>query len=140
MTAEGARIIWHRRRVLGWQVGRLLGGAAVLCAALWGLWLTREVLTLKERRIVSVSLQSLIEHYVAETAQEGVGEEEAQRRTRAYLAAVEAVVASLNDGRTTVLVSEAVIGKTAPDITPAVEAAVARALAQGRAGGTGHGR
>jgi len=122
---------WRKRRLLGWQADVLAGILGAAAVGLWGLWLTREVLAIEERRIVSVSLQSLVENYVTETARQGISEEEARRRTRAYLAAVEAAIASLDDGRTTVLVSEATLGKTVPDATPAVQAAVARALATG---------
>ena len=119
---------WRQRRVLGWRLDALLGVVLLMAAGIWGAWLTREVLQLQERRVVSVSLQALVGNYVSGAAREGLSETEIEERTRRYLAAVETAMAGLSDGRTTVLVSEAVLGRSVPDVTPAVEAAVARAM------------
>lgn len=129
--SDGNMMAWHQRHVLGWRVDVLLAVLLGIALLGWGAWLTREVMALQERRIVSVSLQSLIEDYVSATARQGLSEDEAARRTKAYLAAVEAAVARLNDGRTTVLVSEAVVGQTVPDVTGTVEAAIAQARTAG---------
>lgn len=131
---------WHQRRILGWRLDALTLVLVLLGLILWGAWLTHEVTKMQQRRIVSVSLQSLVGAYVEASAREGLSEAQAQERTQAYLAAVEAAVASLNDGRTTVLVSEAVLGRTVPDVTEAVEAAVAKALAASPQGGRVDGR
>lgn len=131
MIGTSTTMGWRQRRILGWRADVLAACLVGIAVAVWGLWLTREILILKERRIVSVSLQTLVEDYVAGAAREGLSEAEAQRRTKAYLAAVEAAIASLNDGRTTVVVSEAVVGSTVPDVTPAVKAAIARGMGSG---------
>lgn len=140
MSGEGNVIVWYRRHVLGWRIDVLAAALLGIAVVVWGAWLTREVLAFERQRIVSVSLQSLVESYVAETARAGVTDEEAERRTKAYLQAVEAAIAGLSDDQTIVLVSEATLGRSVPDVTPAVEAAVARAMTSGPAKGARDGR
>lgn len=116
--------------VLGFAPRDLGVLVAFLVLTIWSIWATRELLELKERRIVSVSLSKIITDFVAAESRNGASPETAAARTRAYLAATDAAMRSLSKGGATVLVSEAVVGNSVPDMTGAVAAAVNARLAQ----------
>jgi hypothetical protein len=118
------------RRIAGFTPRDLSVLVAFLLLTIWAIWATREVLELKERRIVSVSLSKIITDFVAAESRNGSSPETATARTRAYLAATDEAMRSLSQGGRTVLVSEAVVGNSVPDMTAAVAAAVNARLAQ----------
>lgn len=118
------------RHIAGFTPRDLLVLVALLLLTIWAIWATREVLELKERRIVSVSLSKIITDFVAAESRNGSSPETATARTRAYLAATDEAMRSLSQGGSTVLVSEAVVGNSVPDMTAAVAAAVNARLAQ----------
>jgi hypothetical protein len=118
------------RRIAGFTPRDLSVLVAFLLLTIWAIWATREVLELKERRIVSVSLSRIITDFVAAESRNGASPETATARTRAYLAATDEAMRSLSKGGATVLVSEAVVGNSVPDMTAAVAAAINARLAQ----------
>lgn len=97
---------------------------AFLVVFLWAAWATRELLALKERRIVSVSLATMVQSFVAAEARRGASQGEAAARTRAYLGAIDGAMRAISSDGTTVLVSEAVLGNSVPDVTQTVMKAV----------------
>jgi len=121
------------RRIAGFTPRDLSVLVAFLLLTIWAIWATCELLELKERRIVSVSLSKIITDFVAAESRNGSSPETATARTRAYLAATDEAMRSLSRGGSTVLVSEAVVGNSVPDMTAAVAAAVNARLAQGPA-------
>jgi len=118
------------RRIAGFTPRDLSVLVAFLLLTIWAIWATREVVELKERRIVSVSLSKIITDFVAAESRNGSSPETATARTRAYLAATDEAMQALSRGGRTVLVSEAVVGDSVPDMTAAVAAAVNARLAQ----------
>ena len=121
------------RTFAGWPLARVAGAALVVVALLWAVWATRTLIELQQRRIVSVSLSRLIEDFVAAEARNGGSPDESAKRTSAYLAAVNRAVADLSRHGTTVLVSEATLGRSVPDSTEEIRAAVRHAEEAGRA-------
>ena len=117
-------------RLLGFTPRDLAIVAAFLVLVVWAFWATRELLELRDRRIVSVSLSTIIKNFVAAEARNGSSPEQAAARTKAYLAATDAAMQSLSRSGATVLVSEAVVGNSVPDMTGAVAAAVRQAMAK----------
>ena len=110
--------------------GRSRAGPRRCCWALaliWAAWATRTLVALEQRQIVSVSLSRLVEDFVAAEARNGGTPDEAAKRTGAYLAAINQAVADLGRDGTTVLVSEATLGRSVEDRTAEVRARVARA-------------
>ena len=99
----------------------------VLALACWMVWSTRTLITLRERRIVSVSLSTLIRDFVTAEARAPQSGEPSAARTRAYLAAVDRAVSDLGRDGTVVLVSEATLGRSVADMTGAVRRDIARA-------------
>lgn len=102
---------------------------AVLAALLvWAAWATAELLALKERRVVSVSLATMVQDFVASEARRGASQQDAAARTKAYLGAIDAAMRAISEDGTTILVSEAVLGNSVPDVTTTVMLAVNRQL------------
>ncbi len=120
-----------RRKVAGWPIGHVLVTIAVLAGLLWAAWATRLLLEVSKRQIVSVSLSTLVGDFVAAESRNGGTPEQTAGRTAAYLAAVNQAVTELGANGTTVIVTEATLGKTVPDRTAQVRAEVKRALEGG---------
>ena len=116
------------RTIAGWPVTRVLLGIVLIAALIWTAWTTRSLLELQHRRIVSVSLSRLVEDFVAAEARNGGTPEQSARRTATYLAAINKAVADMGAGGTTVLVSEATLGRSVEDRTDEVRARVAKAM------------
>ena len=112
------------RTFAGFALRDLLIMAAGLTFTLWAIWATTALVELRQRRIVSVSLSTIIKDFVSAQARSAATPEIAAARTKAYLGAVDAAMQSMSRDGTTVLVSEAVVGNSVPDMTGAVSAAV----------------
>lgn len=114
--------------IAGWPVTRVLLGIVLIAALIWTAWATRALVELQHRRIVSVSLSRLVEDFVAAEARNGGTPEQSARRTATYLAAINKTVADMGAGGTTVLVSEATLGRSVEDRTDEVRARVTKAV------------
>ena len=97
-------------------------------STLWGLWATDKLLALEKREVVTVQLSGIMGDFVEAEARAGRTPEETRQRVQAYLKAVEASVAQLSREGRTVLVAEAVVAGSTPDLTEAVRADVARRM------------
>ena len=131
----------HPRPFAGFAARDLALVVAFLLLTLWASWATRELLALRQARIVSVSLATLVRDFVSSEARVASSPEAAAAHTSAYLAAVNAAMRDLTDDGATVLVSEAVVGNSVPDLTTQVAAAVRAQMAttSAAAGGAGGG-
>lgn len=124
--AESA--VRKHRTIAGWPLVRVIAAVVLIGALVWAAWTTRTLVELQQRRIVSVSLSRLVEDFVAAEARNGGTPEQSSSRTASYLAAVNKAVAELRQGGTTVLVSEATLGRSVDDRTADVRARVTRAM------------
>jgi len=97
-------------------------------STLWGLWATDKLLALEKREVVTVQLSGIMGDFVEAEARAGRTPEETRQRVQAYLKAVEASVGQLSREGRTVLVAEAVVAGSTPDLTEAVRADVARRI------------
>ena len=129
------------RQFAGFAVRDLAVVVAILLLTLWASWATRELLALRQARIVSVSLATLVRDFVSSEARVASSPEAAAAHTSAYLAAINDAMRALTEDGATVLVSEAVVGNSVPDLTPQVAAAVKAQMAtsSGAAGAAGDG-
>lgn len=100
-------------------------------STLWGLWATDKLLALEKREVVTVQLSGIMGDFVEAEARAGRSPEETRQRVQAYLKAVEASVGQLSREGRTVLVAEAVVAGSTPDLTEAVRADVARRMGAG---------
>lgn len=97
-------------------------------STLWGLWATDKLLALEKREVVTVQLSGIMGDFVEAEARAGRTPEETRERVQAYLKAVEASVGQLSREGRTVLVAEAVVAGSTPDLTEAVRADVAHRM------------
>jgi hypothetical protein len=123
MTEPVAR----RRTLAGWPLRTVGVVLLMLALAVWIGWATRTLIALQHRRIVSVSLATLVQDFVAAEARSPQSGDASTARTRAYLAAVDRAVSELGRDGTVVLVSEATLGRSVPDATTAVRREILKA-------------
>jgi hypothetical protein len=97
-------------------------------STLWGLWATDKLLALEKREVVTVQLSGIMGDFVEAEARAGRTPEETRQRVQAYLKAVEASVGQLSREGRTVLVAEAVVAGSTPDLTEAVRSDVAHRM------------
>lgn len=100
----------------------------MIASTAWGAWATDKLLDLDKREVVTVQLGRIMGDFVEAEARSGRPPEETRQRVQAYLLAVDASVRKLGrDGRT-VMVAEAVVAGSAPDLTEQVRADVTRRM------------
>lgn len=94
----------------------------------WGVWATDKLLELERREVVTVQLARIMGDFVEAEARSGRPPEETRERVQAYLKAVDASVRKLGREGRTVMVAEAVVAGSAPDLTEAVRTEVGRRM------------
>jgi hypothetical protein len=105
------------RRFAGLSYAQLCTGALVLSAAIWAMWATNKIIALEDRRVVSVRLALIVNDYVAGEARSGTPPDRLEARTRAFMGALDAVLKKRAASGEVVLVGEAVIASSVPDVT-----------------------
>lgn len=103
-------------------------GLSMVGSALWGVWATDKLLALDKREVVTVQLSRIMGDFIEAEARAGRPPEETRLRVQAYLKAVEASVQQLGREGRTVLVAEAVVAGSTPDLTQSVRADVVRRM------------
>jgi len=106
----------------------LILGVSMAASTAWGAWATEKLLDLDNREVVTVQLGRIMGDFVEAEARSGRPPEETRQRVQAYLKAVDASVQRLGREGRTVMVAEAVVAGSAPDLTEAVRADVARRM------------
>ena len=96
----------------------------IACNTPWGGWATRELMILKERRIVSISLAGMANDFIMAEARSGASPEQVDSDTRHFMSAMQRTLQDRAAAGETIVVSEAVVAASMPDITPDVRAAV----------------
>lgn len=103
-------------------------GAVLIGTSVWGAWITREVMKVKSRRIVAVSLSAMINDFVMAEARSGNSPEQVERDTRHFMALLQEVLRKRAQEGTTILVGEAVVSGSVPDVTADVRREVGRLI------------
>jgi hypothetical protein len=117
-----------RRRISGINLTALTLGISMIASSLWGVWATDKLLTLQKREVVTVQLSRIMGDFIEAEARAGRPPEETRMRIQTYLKAVEASVGQLGREGRTVLVAEAVVAGSTPDLTQTVRADVVRRM------------
>ena len=117
-----------RGRLSAINLTAVLVGAGMVGQVLWGAWATDKLLTLEKREVVTVQLSRIMGDFIEAEAHAGRPPEETRQRVQAYLKAVEASVQKLGREGRTVLVAEAVVAGSTPDLTQSVRADVVRRM------------
>lgn len=117
-----------RVRLASINVTAVVVGVGMIGQVLWGVWATDKLLTLEKREVVTVQLSRIMGDFIEAEARAGRPPEETRLRVQAYLKAVEASVQQLGREGRTVLVAEAVVAGSTPDLTQSVRADVVRRM------------
>ena len=127
-TALAASALAARKpaRFAGLTYAQLGLMAAALAAAMWGLWATSKILALDDRRVVSVRLAAIVNDFVTAEARSGTPPDQLTARTRAFMGALDSVLKSRAADGQVVLVGEAVVAASVPDVTMEVVADLAQ--------------
>ena len=91
--------------------------AAALAAAIWGMWATAKIFALEDRRVVSVRLAAIVNDFVTAEARSGTPPDQLTARTRAFMGALDSVLKKRAADGEVVLVGEAVVAASVPDVT-----------------------
>ncbi len=116
------------RRFGGYSATTLAAFATVLATGLWTGWATDKLLDLQKREVVTVELSTIMDDFVEAEARSGRSPEDMKRRVEQYLTAIQASVEALGREGRTVLVAEAVVAGSTPDLTDAVRADVGKRM------------
>ena len=100
--------------------------AAALAAAIWGMWATAKIFALEDRRVVSVRLAAIVNDFVTAEARSGTPPDQLTTRTRAFMTALDSVLKKRAGDGQVVLVGEAVVAASVPDVTMDVVADLAQ--------------
>ena len=117
-----------RGRLASINLTAVVLGVGMIGQVLWGVWATDKLLTLEKREVVTVQLSRIMGDFIEAEARAGRPPEETKMRVQAYLKAVEASVQRLGREGRTVLVAEAVVAGSTPDLTQSVRADVVRRM------------
>ena len=117
-----------RGRLASINLTAVVVGVGMIGQVLWGVWATDKLLTLEKREVVTVQLSRIMGDFIEAEARAGRPPEETRLRVQAYLKAVEASVQTLGREGRTVLVAEAVVAGSTPDLTGSVRADVMRRM------------
>ena len=117
-----------RGRLASINLTAVVVGVGMIGQVLWGIWATDKLLTLVKLEVVTVQLSRIMGDFIEAEARAGRPPEETRLRVQAYLKAVEASVQRLGREGRTVLVAEAVVAGSTPDLTQSVRADVVRRM------------
>ena len=102
------------------QLGLAAAGAAV---AMWGAWLTSEIILREPHpEIVQVQLRPILSQYIGDVARSGIPQDQASRQTVAFTQALDRTVAEMAKEGRIVLVSDAIAAGNVPDVSRQVHA------------------
>lgn len=116
-----------RRRPMvfaGFTRPQILTGLVVLVALVWGMWVTRTLVTPKQDRIVSARLSSIVGEYVQAQARSASPPAQVETEMRRFMASLDTELQRRSASGQIVLVGEAVLTKNVPDITDKLKEAV----------------
>jgi hypothetical protein len=117
-----------RGRLASINLTAVVLGVGMIGQVLWGVWATDKLLAVEKREVVTVQLSRIMGDFIEAEARAGRPPEETRLRVQAYLKAVEASVQQLGREGRTVLVAEAVVAGSTPDLTQSVRADVVRRM------------
>lgn len=114
----------RRTYFAGYSRMQILGGLILLAAAIWGMWVTKTLVTPKQDHIVSARLSSIVGEYVQAQARSASPPAQVEAEMRTFMASLDKELQRRSAGGQIVLVGEAVLTKNVPDITDSLKNAV----------------
>lgn len=113
-------------RFAGLTFAQLALMAVALAAGIWGMWATAKIFALEDRRVVSVRLAAIVNDFVTAEARSGTPPDQLTARTRTFMTALDSVLKKRAADGQVVLVGEAVVAASVPDVTMDVVADLAQ--------------
>ena len=117
-----------KRGFAGFSYAQLAFGALLLVAMIWSMWATSRIFALEDRRVVSVRLAGIVNDFVSAEARSGTPPEQLSARTTAFMSALDGVLKKRAANGQVVLVGEAVVASSVPDVTSDVVADLGRVI------------
>jgi hypothetical protein len=117
-TPKAKRIVFA-----GYTAAQLVLGVALIAVLMWGMWVTRAI-TAPPQRIVKANLSGIVGDYVQAQARSATPPDQVQEQMRAFMTSLDTELQRRGADGQVVLVGEAVLSKSVPDITPDVLTAV----------------
>lgn len=103
---------------------QIAAGALILGATVWGLWVTKRLVTPAQDHIVSVRLSAIVGEYVQAQARAATPPGKVEAEMRQFMAALDQAMQHRASNGEIVMVGEAVLSKNVPDITDSIKKAV----------------
>jgi len=103
---------------------QILAGCVILAIFVWGMWVTKTLVTPKQDHIVSARLSAIVGEYVQAQARSASSPAQVESEMRAFMASLDKELQRRSAGGQIVLVGEAVLTKNVPDITDGLRNAV----------------
>lgn len=108
----------------GYTAAQLFVGFALLVALVWAMWITKTITAEKPQHIVKADLSRIVGEYVQAQARSATPPEQVQAQMRTFMASLDTELQRRGAAGQVVLVGEAVLSKSVPDITADVAKAV----------------
>lgn len=108
----------------GYTAGQLFVGFALLFALVWAMWITKTITAEKPQQIVKADLSRIVGEYVQAQARSATPPDQVQAQMRTFMASLDTELQRRGAEGQVVLVGEAVLTKSVPDITADVAKAV----------------
>ncbi|WP_031439156.1 TrbI F-type domain-containing protein [Sphingomonas sp. FUKUSWIS1] len=124
VTAPAAITVRRKTVFAGYTAGQLLIGAALVLALVWAMWVTKVVAAEKPQHIVKADLSRIVGEYVQAQARSATPPDQVQAQMRTFMASLDTELQRRGAAGQVVLVGEAVLSKSVPDITADVAKAV----------------
>jgi hypothetical protein len=120
-ASEPAATMPRRRPVFAGYTGpQLLIGAAVLVLLIWGMWVTRALTAAPRQHIVKANLSRIVGDYVQAQARSATPPDQVRAQMQQFMASLDTELQRRSAQGQVVLVGEAVLSKSVPDITAEV--------------------
>lgn len=133
-ASSPAPAISRRRPVFAGFTGpQLLIGAAILLLLIWGMWVTRALTAAPQQHIVKANLSRIVGDYVQAQARSATPPDQVRAQMQQFMASLDTELQRRSAQGQVVLVGEAVLSKSVPDITADVVTSI-------YAGGVAHPR
>nr|WP_276589036.1 MULTISPECIES: TrbI F-type domain-containing protein [unclassified Sphingomonas] len=117
-AASPATVAPARRTVFAGFTGPQLAlGAVLLLALIWGMWVTRTLTTAPQQHIVKANLSRIVGDYVQAQARSATPPDQVRAQMQQFMASLDTELQRRSAQGQVVLVGEAVLSKSVPDIT-----------------------
>lgn len=103
---------------------QVAAGILIVSAIIWGMWVTRILVTPRQEHIVSARLSAIVGDYVQAQARSATPPDRIENEMRSFMAALDREMQRRSDKGQVIMVGEAVLTSNVPDITESIRRAV----------------